>query len=248
MPNANQPPNSNLGNNNKGRNIGGNWQNTYSSNGKGGTNSVEQDRNRRGPHANIGGRNRNSGGPNINNSNSRPGDWSCTKCGANNFAHRTKCFKCNNLKDGSKINPDPKGSQNLSTINPNLRGNPNLSPISDEIKLIKLLQKAKSVAETIEQHIEVYMSAWKQCRQLSQPQLETLIVSVGKLPASFVFEIPPLASHCRMAAECYINFEEKNKTDADFKEAVLPKIKNIVNFVKVYSYIFVIDAILYLCV
>ena len=227
MPNVNESINSNLENSNTGGNSGGDWQNTYTSNG----------RNRKGPHAKVGGRNRNSGEPNMNNSNSRPGDWSCLKCGANNFARRTNCFKCNNLKDGSKINPDLKGNQNISPINPNLRGNPNLSPISDEIKLIKLLQKAKSVAETIEQHIEVYMSAWKQCRQLSHPQLETLIVSVAKLPASFVF-IPPLASHCRMAAACYINFEEKNKTDADFKEAVLPKIKNVINFVKVYFFIF----------
>lgn len=223
---------------NTGGSIGGNWQNTYTSNGSTGTNFVEHNENRRGPHANVSGPNRNSGGLNMNNSNSRPGDWSCTKCGANNFARRTKCFKCNNLKDGSRINSNLRGNQNILPINPNLRGNSNLSLISDEIKLVGLLRRAKSVVETIEQNIEVYMSAWKQCRQLSHPQLETLIVSLAKLPPSFVFDISLLASHCRMAAECYINFELKNKTDADFKEAVLPKIKNIVNFVKVYSFIF----------
>ena len=226
---------------NTGGNIGGNWQNTYTSNGSTGTNFVEHNKNRRGPHANVSGPNRNSGGHNMNNSNSRPGDWFCTKCGTNNFTHRTECFKCKNLKDGSRNNSNLRGNQNISAIKPNLRGNSNVSPISDEIKLVRLLQRAKSVAETIEQHIEVYMSAWKQCRQLSHPQLETLIVSLAKLPPSFVFDISPLASHCRMAAECYIKFEEKNKTDVDFKEAVLPKIKNIVNFVKVYSFFFLIE-------
>lgn len=226
---------------NTGGNIGGNWQNTYTSNGSTGTNSFKHNKNRRAPHANVSGPNRNSGELNMNNSNSRPGDWSCTKCGANNFTRRTECFKCNNLKDGSRINSSRRGTQNLLPIKPNHRGNSNLPPISDEMELVKLLQRAKSVVQTIEQHIEVYMSAWKQCRQLSHQQLETLIVSLAKLPPSFVFDISPLASHCRMAAECYIKFEEKNKTDADFKDAVLPKIKNIVNFVKVYSFTFLIE-------
>ena len=151
----------------------------------------------------------------MNNSSIRPGDWSCKKCGANNFARRTDCFKCYNLKDGS-----------------------NQSSISDELIMIKLLHRAKSVAEIIEQHMQVYKRVWKQCLQLSQPQLETLIVSMAKLPASFVFEVPPLVSHCRMAAERYINFEEKKKADPNFKQAVLPKIENIVNFVKVYLLFF----------
>lgn len=148
----------------------------------------------------------------MNNSNSQPGEWSCKKCGANNFPRRTDCFKCHNLKDGS-----------------------NQSPISDELILIKLLHRAKSVAEIIEENMQVYKRIWKQCLQLSHPQLETLIVSMAKLPASFAFDVPPLVSHCRMAAECYINFEEKKKTDPNFKQAVLPKIENIVNFVKVIS-------------
>lgn len=148
----------------------------------------------------------------MNNSNSQPGEWSCKKCGVNNFPRRTDCFKCHNLKDGS-----------------------NQSPISDELILIKLLHRAKSVAEIIEENMQVYKRIWKQCLQLSHPQLETLIVSMAKLPASFAFDVPPLVSHCRMAAECYINFEEKKKTDPNFKQSVLPKIENIVNFVKVIS-------------
>ena len=33
----------------------------------------------------------------------RPGDWTCPSCGANNFARRTECFKCNTRK------PDEEG-------------------------------------------------------------------------------------------------------------------------------------------
>lgn len=157
----------------------------------------------------------------MNNSNSQPGDWSCTKCGTNNFSRRTDCFKCQNPKNGS-INS-----------NQSLSGNPNLSSIGDEKKLIKLLGKAKSAVKTVEQNIQVYIKAWKHSRQLSYHELETLIVSLAKLPSSFVFENPPLACHCRVAVECYINFAQKNKEDVDFAQNVLPKIENIVHFVKV---------------
>merc|ERR1712100_943480 len=32
----------------------------------------------------------------------RPGDWACEKCGANNFARRTECFKCGAAKPGGE--------------------------------------------------------------------------------------------------------------------------------------------------
>ena len=201
-------------------NTSGSWRNTHTLNGRGGINSNEHNRDRRGPNKNIAGPNRNNGGSNVHNSNSRPGDWSCKNCGANNFSHRADCFKCSNLKDGSR---------NKSY----LRGNVHLSPISEEIKLIKLLEKKKSDVRTIEQNTQIYIKAWKHCRQLSHLQLETLLVSMAKLPSSFIFNVPPLASHCKMAAECFINFEVKNKTEIGFKEAVLPKVEIIVNFVKV---------------
>ena len=81
--------------------------------------------------------------------------------------------------------------------------------------------------------MQVYIKAWKHCRQLSHLQLETLLVSMAKLSSSFIFDVPPLVSHCKTAAECFINFEMKNKTEIAFKEAVLPKVEIIVNFVKV---------------
>ena len=198
----------------------GSWRNTYTLNGSGGRNSNERNRNKRGPNTNTSAPNRNNGGSNVHNSNSRSGDWSCKNCGANNFSRRADCFKCSNLKDGSRNEPY-------------LRGNLHLSPISEEIKLIKLLEKKNSAVRTIEQNTQVYIKAWKHCRQLSHLQLETLLVSMAKLPSSFIFDVPPLVSHCKVAAECFINFEVKNKTEIDFKEAVLPKIEIIVNFVKV---------------
>ena len=105
--------------------------------------------------------------------------------------------------------------------------------MGDEKKLIKLLGKTKSVVKTNEQNIQVYIKAWKHSQQLSYHELETLIVSLAKMPSSFLFEHPPLACHCRVAVECYINFAQKNKGDVDFAENVLPKIENIVHFVKV---------------
>ena len=35
------------------------------------------------------------GGGNV-----RPGDWTCPSCGANVFASKTNCFKCNAPKPG----------------------------------------------------------------------------------------------------------------------------------------------------
>mmetsp|Transcript_42120 Transcript_42120/g.80572 ORF Transcript_42120/g.80572 Transcript_42120/m.80572 type:complete len:161 (+) Transcript_42120:59-541(+) len=32
----------------------------------------------------------------------RPGDWSCSSCGMNNFARRTECFKCGTPKPSEK--------------------------------------------------------------------------------------------------------------------------------------------------
>ena len=207
-------------NSNSDLNTNGSWRNTYTLNGSGGTNPNEHNRDRRGPNKNIGAPNRNNGGSNGHNSNRRPGDWSCKNCGTNNFSRRADCSRCSNLKDGSRNKPY-------------LRGNLHSSPISEEIKLIKLLEKKKSAVKTIEQNTQVYIKAWKHCRQLSHLQLETLLVSMAKLPSSFIFDVPPLASHCKMAAECFINFEAKSRTEIDFKEAVLPKVEIIVNFVKV---------------
>ena len=218
--NSNSDPNTSGSWRNSDPNISGSWRNTHTLNGSGRSNSNEHYRDRRSLNTNIGAPNRNNGGPNVYNSNSRPGDWLCKKCGANNFSRRPDCFKCSNLKD-------------VSRNKPNLKGNLHLSPISDEIKLIKLLEKKKAAGRTIEQNMQVYIKAWKHCRQLSHLQLETLLVSMAKLSSSFIFDVPPLVSHCKTAAECFINFEMKNKTEIDFKEAVIPKVEIIVNFVKV---------------
>mmetsp|Transcript_88374 Transcript_88374/g.279661 ORF Transcript_88374/g.279661 Transcript_88374/m.279661 type:complete len:137 (-) Transcript_88374:55-465(-) len=32
----------------------------------------------------------------------RPGDWSCSSCGMNNFARRTECFKCGTPKPSDR--------------------------------------------------------------------------------------------------------------------------------------------------
>ncbi|CAL5219459.1 g1294 [Coccomyxa viridis] len=45
-----------------------------------------------------------------NDSNSKPGDWPCPACGANNFARRTECFRCDEPRPGHL--PGPSGFSN----------------------------------------------------------------------------------------------------------------------------------------
>ena len=81
--------------------------------------------------------------------------------------------------------------------------------------------------------MQVYLNAWKHSKKFNAQQLETLIVSMAKLPFSFHFETPPIVTHYKVIAELYIAHHEKKKSDIAFAENVLPKIDNIINFVKV---------------
>ena len=99
--------------------------------------------------------------------------------------------------------------------------------------IISLLERGKSIQDVIRPNPGVYCQAFKYCKQLKIFQVETLIITMGKLQASFHFEEPPISMYCKELVEIYVDHHSKSKSEFDYAEKVTPKIENVIHYAEV---------------
>ena len=134
-----------------------------------------------------------------------------------------------------------RGGRNPNGLNPSSgRGgsynnsvNSSGNALKDASMIISLLGRGKSIQDVIRSNPGVYSQAFKYYKQLTISQVETLIITMAKLQASFHFEEPPISMYCKELVEIYVDHHSKSKSESDYAEKVTPKIEYVLHYAEV---------------
>lgn len=99
--------------------------------------------------------------------------------------------------------------------------------------IISLLERTRSIPDVIKQNPVVFRQAFKNCKLLKIHQVETLIIKMAKLQASFHFEEPPISMYCKELVDIYVDHYRKSKSESRYAETVVPKIENVLHYAEV---------------